>query len=293
MRETGRGVKGRSAGRRRRIQRPAAPGAGALEGGAQADRRGLPRVAQALIIVLVSVPAAVLGVWLGTSSSTFHAPGAGGLPEATALVLPWAGSPLPRPATDTPRASTPTGGVTRPPAGGPPTSLTTPRTTTGARVGASGAGTPAAASPPAVTASPSPAEAAVPQAADEPPFTPIVVQAEDPGNDLLLAETADCAQCDGGKHVEFTSSRGYLVVNADVPVAGNWPLTLTYVTDEARTIRVSVTEGSRAIATLSGAGDGTSPASTTLHLEFPAGPVGIRFDNPYGLAPAIDKVVIG
>jgi hypothetical protein len=133
----------------------------------------------------------------------------------------------------------------------------------------------------------------VPKAAPEPPFSPVAVQAEDPGNDRFEAEVVDCARCDGGKRVRFSGDRGYLVVYADIPLAGTWPLTLTYATDTARTIRVTVAGGSTVTAVLSGAGDVMSPATITLDLAFPAGRVAIRFDNPKARAPDVDKVVIG
>jgi hypothetical protein len=296
MGETGRGVKDGSIVRRRWTQRRAIPGTDAVEGCAPADRRGPPKAAQALVIVLVSVPAALLGVRLGTSSSTFPAPGGHRLPEATALVLPWAGSPLPPRVASTPRADRPTGGMSGPPSSGVPSSpgVTAPPTATAsARVSASPEVLPSATPPPPAPATPSTEEDWVAEAASAPPFTPVAVQAEDAGNDRLLAEVTDCVQCDGGKRVELSGSGGYLVVYADVPVAGTWPLTLVYTTDTARTVRITVSGGSAVTATLAGTDDRTSPATTTLHVAFPAGRVAIRFDNLDGGAPAIDKVVIG
>ncbi|WP_432827570.1 hypothetical protein [Dactylosporangium sp. CA-092794] len=267
------------------------------EEAAPPGRRRTARALQAVVVVAVAVPATLCGVQLGVHTGAPDA-GAGQSadPAGTGPVVN-----APPPAAPGAVASATDAAAGASPAG-PPAQAASVAAAGQTRTGpAEGAAPPAApgrtgtnAGPVGGTGSTTAAVPAAPKPAAA--FAPIPVQAEDPANYWYGAGVQDCVPCDGGKKVQYIgdydNAGKYLLVYVDVPAAGSWPLTVTYETDTARSLRVSVSGGSSTSLTLAGAG-WTAPRTARMTLTFPAGRVTIRFDNPSGRAPDVDKIVVG
>ena len=142
--------------------------------------------------------------------------------------------------------------------------------------------TPAGASPvPATVAARPPAR-----------FTPITVQAEDPGNTLTGGAAAtDCATCRGGGRVRYLCTACRVVVRATVPVAGARTVTVVYEADGRRALKVSVNGGEARTWPVTGPGWET-PRTLRFTADLPAGPLRLALFNDETSAPDVDEVVI-
>jgi hypothetical protein len=157
--------------------------------------------------------------------------------------------------------------------------------------------------PPVVTLS-----AAVPRGgsseADPPPAAPvtssrplafqsITVHAADPANIRTGARVIECASCRGGSRVGYIGGPNILAVRvAGVPTAGTRTMTIVYETEEIRTLKVAVNDGTAQTRQLAGAASLLIPATTTLEVFVPAGDSWIRFFNDTGSAPDINEIVL-
>ncbi|TDV35447.1 hypothetical protein [Actinophytocola oryzae] len=188
------------------------------------------------------------------------------------LVVPF---PPPTPVTPPPSSTTPPSVVTTPVLVMPPVVTLS---------AAASPGTPPAAEPPPrapVTSSPPPA------------FQSITVHAADPANLRTGARVIECASCRGGSRVGYIGGPNLLAVRvAAVPTAGTRTLTIVYETEEPRTLKVAVNDGTTQTRQLAGAASLLIPATTTLEVFVPAGDSWIRFFNDTGSAPDINEIVL-
>jgi len=124
-----------------------------------------------------------------------------------------------------------------------------------------------------------------------PGFAAISLHAADAANLRNGARVIDCASCDGGSRVGYIGGPNTLAIRvADVPVAGERTLTVTYETAETRTLRIAVNDGPVHTLTLSGAGDWRIPATVSLRVHLPAGTSWVRFFNDAGPAPDVNRI---
>lgn len=123
-------------------------------------------------------------------------------------------------------------------------------------------------------------------------FTPIVVEAEDPGNELTggAAVTA-CGTCHGGQRVRYLCFTCTLTVRAVLPVAGARTVTVGYEVDGPRSVKVRVNGGPAKTWQVTGP-EWSVPRSFAFTVELPAGEVRLTFSNDETPAPDIDVVTI-
>ncbi|MEU4555485.1 hypothetical protein [Micromonospora violae] len=125
------------------------------------------------------------------------------------------------------------------------------------------------------------------------PFTPIVIQAEDPRNDLRGgAQVVACGQCDAGARVRYIGGPNQLVVRATMPVAGLRTVTVTYESDGRRSLLISVNNAAPRVCWVNGGGDWETPATFSFSTYLPAGPVELTFYQEGDPAPDVDSIAI-
>jgi hypothetical protein len=73
---------------------------------------------------------------------------------------------------------------------------------------------------------------------------------------------------------------------------GNRTLTITYETEDLRTLKIAVNDAPVHSLSLAGARSWLIPAITSLPVFLPAGTSWIKFFNDAGSAPDINKIVI-
>jgi hypothetical protein len=192
---------------------------------------------------------------------------------ATAVVVSPLIVPLPPPAPVTPPPST-----TTPPAVVPTPVLVMPPVATLS-----------AAVPPG-----RPPQAPVTSSSSKPvAFQSITVHAADPANIRTGARVIECASCRGGSRVGYIGGPNILAVRvAGVPTAGTRTMTIVYETEEIRTLKVAVNDGTAQTRQLAGAASLLIPATTSLEVFVPAGDSWIRFFNDAGSAPDINEIVL-
>jgi hypothetical protein len=124
------------------------------------------------------------------------------------------------------------------------------------------------------------------------PFTPISVQAQDPGNILTGgAAVVACATCDGGYRVRYICLGCQLVIRTTIPVSGLRTLTVVYETDGPRELKISINGAPPLIRTVLGT-DWATPETFDFTAVLPAGTLLLTFYNDESPAPDINKVVI-
>ncbi len=124
------------------------------------------------------------------------------------------------------------------------------------------------------------------------PFTPIVVEAESPGNVLVgSAAVVRCGPCQGGYRVRYLGGPDQLVVKVVVPVDGERRVSIVYECDGPRTIKIRVNGTFVHRQDVTGPGWET-PVNFSFTTQFPAGAVEITLFNDESSAPDIDAVVI-
>jgi hypothetical protein len=159
-----------------------------------------------------------------------------------------------------------------------------------------GTPTTAAASSPTPSTAPTPTPSAGATSAapsTTPGFRTISVHAADPANVRNGARVIECASCDGGRRVGYIGGPNILAVHVRaVPTAGNRTLTITYETEEPRTLDLTVNAGPVHTFTLTGAKSLVIPATVSLRVYLPAGDSWIKFFNDAGSAPDINKIAI-
>lgn len=123
-------------------------------------------------------------------------------------------------------------------------------------------------------------------------FTPISVQAEDPGNLLSGgAAVVACGTCDGGYRVRYICLSCQLVVRTTLTVPGSRTVTVVYESEGSRTIKITLNGARPVIRTVSGP-DWTTPQTLRFTAVLPAGTLLLTFYNDESAAPDLDKVVI-
>jgi hypothetical protein len=231
---------------------------------------GIGALTVALALAAVAVPSLI-------SNGQHDLSQTGAPPPSGSATVPAApGGPLASAAAPSSPAASPR------PSAGPSGSSAAARSTATGTTG--GAGAPTRAGGPPATDPHEP----VPRGG-EPAFTPVSVQAEDPGNTLDNgAAITDCDTCDGGYRVRYV---GRVTVYLTIAAAGSHTLTTTYESDgDLRSINVSINGG--APTNVRTPGDSwTTPQTFDLTVAFPAGRVSIAYYNDR-LAPDIDKVAV-
>ncbi|RKR87627.1 hypothetical protein BDK92_1918 [Micromonospora pisi] len=145
--------------------------------------------------------------------------------------------------------------------------------------------------PGATTPRPAESRGAPPTSPTAQPFPQIVIQAEDPRNELLGAQVVRCGTCDGGYRVRYIGDGNHLVMHAQVPVAGPRTMGVVYESDGPRTLMVSVNGGPPQVRQVTG-GSWETPALVTFQIVLPSGSVDIRFYSDAGPGADVDKVII-
>jgi hypothetical protein len=123
-------------------------------------------------------------------------------------------------------------------------------------------------------------------------FTPITIQAEDPGNRLSGgAAVVDCATCHGGHRVRYLCPTCTLVVRATLPGSGLRTVTVGYEVDGPRAIKVSINGAPARTWNVTGP-DWTTPQSFRFTAELPAGELLLTLYNDEAPTPDVDDIVI-
>src|SRR5882757_2981565 len=139
------------------------------------------------------------------------------------------------------------------------------------------------------------------------PGTPVTVTTPDTGGPTSIeaeaaantvgggANIAGCSGCSGGQKVGYLGGSGYLTVNnVTVSHAGSYLMKIAYVDgDSSRTINVTV-NGKQIDVPMSGTNDNNwdTAQDQTITVPLQAGSNSIRFDDPDGYAPDIDKITV-
>jgi hypothetical protein len=124
-------------------------------------------------------------------------------------------------------------------------------------------------------------------------FPAIERHAADPANLRNGARIIECPTCDGGSRVGYIGGPNTLAVRiSGVETGGERTLTITYETAEPRTLHVAVDDGPAQTVRVTGAADWRIPATVSLRAHVPAGAGWVRFFNPAGSAPDINRLVI-
>jgi hypothetical protein len=119
------------------------------------------------------------------------------------------------------------------------------------------------------------------------------VHAADPGNLRTGARVIECASCRGGSRVGYIGGPNILAIRVDgVTTAGTRTLKIVYETEEPRTLKVAVNDGTAHTLQLTGAASLLIPATTSVKVFVPAGTSWIRFFNDAGSAPDINEIVL-
>ncbi|NLU77199.1 hypothetical protein HCA58_02080 [Micromonospora sp. HNM0581] len=225
-----------------------------------------------------------------------------GVIALTAAAVPWLltpdGNRSPG-STSFVATSSPTAPAQSPSASGVPTSAapTTPPT------GAAAAPEPPGSRPPSTPdqsgtrvapaptppVAPSPAAASPDSSPPAPSFSPVSVEAEDPGN--LLSDGAAvvaCGTCDGGARVRYV---GRVTAYLTTATAGRRTITVRYEVDGERGLQISINGAAPTSHRVSGTGWGT-PQTLRYTATVPAGRISMAFYNDAGPAPDIDKITI-
>lgn len=107
------------------------------------------------------------------------------------------------------------------------------------------------------------------------------------------AVVASSTSSSGGMKVGYLGNGGTLTFNGvNVASAGSYTLTISYLTGEARSLRVTVDGGTPVTSSLTSTGGWDTVGSFATGIALNAGANTIRLDNPGGWAPDIDKIVI-
>jgi hypothetical protein len=126
-----------------------------------------------------------------------------------------------------------------------------------------------------------------------PAFASITVHAADPANIRNGARVIECASCRGGSRVGYIGGPNILAIRvAGVTSPGTRTLTIVYETEEPRTLKVAVNDGTAQTLQLAGAASLLIPATTSVRVFVPAGTSWIRFFNDTGSAPDINEIVL-
>lgn len=123
--------------------------------------------------------------------------------------------------------------------------------------------------------------------------TPSVKEAEASGNTIAGgASASSCTPCSGGQKVgNIGTNGGSLQFNGiNAASAGNYALTISYTSGEARTATMSVNGGAGVTIAFPTTGSWSTPAAITVPVTFISGNNTIMFSNSTGWAPDFDKI---
>jgi hypothetical protein len=124
-------------------------------------------------------------------------------------------------------------------------------------------------------------------------FQPIRIAATDPGNERYGVETITCPTCASGSRVQYVGQGHALVVHVrGIPSPGRRTLTIVYETNGGRPLDVIVNGAPTISLDLPGRDSWTTPASTRLPVDLPAGDTVIRLFHTSLPAPDLDQIVI-
>jgi hypothetical protein len=103
-----------------------------------------------------------------------------------------------------------------------------------------------------------------------------------------------CGSCSGGAQVGNLggSTKGTLTQAVTVGEAGDYQLTLSYATADPRTIFIVVNDQAPVEVPCPASGGWTTVATTEIRLTLRQGANAIRFENPGGWAPNLDKFAL-
>src|SRR5262249_10236746 len=125
-----------------------------------------------------------------------------------------------------------------------------------------------------------------------PTFSPVGVEAEDPGN-LRTGGAAvlNCATCSGGYRVGYIDSAAQVVVHMSLPSTGLRTVTVIYESDGPRLIKLSANGTEIARRWVTGPG-WEAPQTFQFVAVLPAGSLQLAFYDDESPAPDFDKVVV-
>jgi hypothetical protein len=107
------------------------------------------------------------------------------------------------------------------------------------------------------------------------------------------ASAAYCELCSGASKAGNIGAGSGTVTftNINVPVSGTYPLEIDYLTSGQRSFFMSVNDGASIELSLNGS-TFDAPASTIVPVQLHAGTNTIKFENPTGYAPDLDRIAI-
>ncbi len=119
-------------------------------------------------------------------------------------------------------------------------------------------------------------------------------EAEASGNTLTgTAVVATSATSSGGQKVGYLGNGASLTFNnVSVTSAGSYTLTISYLSGEARSLRITVNNGTSVTPSLASSGGWDTVGTYTTSVTLLTGTNTIKLDNPSGWAPDIDKIVL-
>jgi chitodextrinase len=125
-----------------------------------------------------------------------------------------------------------------------------------------------------------------------PAANPNSYEAEASGNTLAGGATvAACTPCSGGAKVGYLGNGGTLTfTGVNGGTGGTKAVTVSYTSAESRTATIQVNAGTPVSVTFPSSGGWTTPGTATVNLTFTAGTNTVKFANPSGWAPDIDKI---
>lgn len=107
------------------------------------------------------------------------------------------------------------------------------------------------------------------------------------------ASVADCGVCSGGKKVGNLYLGGKVALTGiTVEKAGRYVVDITYVSGDARPVRISVNGGGSTGHRFPSTGDWGTAATVSVPLNLSAGSNTIFFDSADGYAPDLDRILV-
>lgn len=119
-------------------------------------------------------------------------------------------------------------------------------------------------------------------------------EAESSANTLAGgAVIANSSSCSGGKKVGYIGNGGTLQFNGvSASAAGSYTMTIHYLTAETRSMSISVNNGTPMTVSFGSSGGWDVVGTKDVTINLNAGNNTIKFSNPSGWAPDIDRIVI-
>ena len=105
---------------------------------------------------------------------------------------------------------------------------------------------------------------------------------------------AACSACSGGNKVDYVGNNSDMLQfnGVSAATAGNYPLTIHYLSGAARSAQLSVNGGSAVTLNFASTGGWNTVGTLTTTVSLNAGSNTLKFSNSSAYAPDFDRVTV-